>query len=272
MTRDDFLDHLILTFSEFATAGFRTMIFIIAQKELKVLFSSPLAWILLALVQWVLTWIFVAYLDTFLQIQPQLMKIVNPPGVTEAIIAPVFAMAAIVLLMITPLLTARLIAEERHNHTMTFLISAPISITDIVLGKFLSLMIFLSAVIVLVAALSISLLVGGTLDFGLLLSNIIGLFLISACFASLGLYISCLSAHPAIAAASALGIFLVLWIIDITVGDNKDSIARNFSLLEHYENFNRGVIDTFDLTYFLLFVLVFLMLSVRRLDGERRPG
>ena len=248
------------------------MIFIIARKELRVLFGSPLAWILLALMQIVLTWIFVAHLDTFLQIQPQLVKIVNPPGVTEAIIAPVFAMAAIVLLMATPLLTARLVAEERRNHTMTFLISAPISMTDIVLGKFLSLMVFFSAVIALVVALSSSLLLGGALDFGLFLSNVVGLFLICACFASLGLYISCLSAHPAIAAAGALGMLLMFWVMDIAAGDDKDSLGRYFSLLQHYENFNRGVIDTFDLTFFSLFILLFLVLSIHRLNGERLYG
>ncbi|MDN5751683.1 MAG: ABC transporter permease [Nitrosospira sp.] len=248
------------------------MILIIARKELKILFGSPLAWILLALVQLVLTWIFLAHLDTFLQIQPQLIAIANPPGVTESVIAPVFAMAAIILLMAAPLLTARLIAEERRNHTMTFLISAPISVTDIVLGKFLGLMIFFSAVISLVTVLSISLLAGGTLDFGLLLSNVAGLFLISACFASLGLYISCLSAHPAIAAAGALGALLGLWVIDIGAGDEKESITRSFSLLDHYDNFNHGMIDTFDLAYFALFVIVFLVLSIRRLDGERLRG
>ena len=247
------------------------MIFIIAQKELRVLFGSPLPWILLALMQLVLTWIFVAHLDTFLQIQPQLVKIVNPPGVTEAIIAPVFAMAAILLLITTPLLTARLVAEERRNHTMTFLISAPISIADIVLGKFLSLMVFFSVVIALVVALSISLLAGGTLDFGLLLSNVAGLFLICACFASLGLYISCLSAYPAIAAAGALGTLMMLWVLDFAAND-KDSLTRNLSLLQHYENFNRGVINTFDLSYFSLFVLLFLVLSIHRLNRERLHG
>lgn len=248
------------------------MIFVIAQKELKILFGSPLAWILLALVQLVLTWIFLAHLDTFLQIQPQLVAIANPPGVTETIIAPLFAMAAVMLLMATPLLTARLVAEERRNHTMTFLISAPISMTDIILGKFLSLMIFFSAVIVLVVGMSISLLMGGTLDFGLLLSNVVGLLLISACFASLGLYISCLSAHPAIAAAGSLGALLGLWLIGAGAEDEKESITRSVSLLEHYGNFNRGMIDTFDLAYFSLFSIVFLVLSVRRLDGERLRG
>ncbi|ARO87189.1 ABC transporter permease [Nitrosospira lacus] len=248
------------------------MILVIARKELKILFGSPLAWILLALVQLVLTWIFLAHLDTFLQVQPQLVRIANPPGATETIIAPVFAMAAIVLLMITPLLTARLIAEERRNHTMTFLISAPVSMIDIVLGKFLSLMIFFSVVIALVVTLSMSLLAGGPLDLGLLLSNAAGLFLITACFASLGLYFSCLSAHPAIAAASALGALLILGVLDIAAGDDPNSVTCDFSLLAHYENFNRGMIDTFDLAYFSLFTLVFLVLSVRQLDSKRLRG
>jgi len=245
--------------------------FMIARKELKILFSSPLAWVVLALVQSVLTAIFLAHLDTFLQIQPQLIRIANPPGVTEAVVVPLFAMAAIVLLMITPLLTARLIAEERRNHTLPFLVSAPVSITEIVLGKFFGLMIFLSAAIALVVALPISLLAGGSLDFGLLLSNIAGLLLISACFASLGLYISCLSAQPATAGAGAIGVLLGLWVIDNAVSE-EGSAVRDFSLFARFESFNQGMIDTFDLAYFALFILFFLALSIRWLDGERLRG
>ena len=240
----------------------------IARKELKILFSSPLAWVILALVQLVLGWIFLTHLETFLQIQPQLIRIVNPPGVTEAIIVPLFAMAAVVLLMVTPLLTARLIAEERRSHTLPLLISAPASMADIVLGKFLGLMIFLTALVALVVVLPLSLLAGGPLDLGLLLSNIAGLLLLSACYAALGLYISCLSTQPATAAAGTLGLLLGLWVMD-SAELSVDSLARNLSLLAHFENFNRGMIDTFDLAYFILFVLVFLVLSIRRLDGER---
>ena len=247
------------------------MILTIAHKELKSLFTSSLAWILLALVQLVLAWIFLGSLDAFLKIQPQLIQLANPPGVTEIIITPLFGTAAMVFLMVTPLFTMRLIAEERHNHTMTFLISAPISMTDIVMGKFLGIMVFFSAVIALVITLSISLLAGGTLDFGLLLSNIVGLFLITTCSASLGLYISCLTAQPAIAAAGTLGALLSLWALDITI-NNSNSIAQDFSILKHYENFNRGIIDTFDLLYFVLFTFTFLVLSIRRLDGERLRG
>jgi ABC-2 type transport system permease protein len=247
------------------------MIFTIACKELKTLFASSLAWTLLALVQLVLGWVFMGRLDAFLEIQSQLVQIANPPGVTEIIVAPVFAMAAAVLLMATPLLTMRLIAEERRNHTMTLLTSAPISMTDIVLGKFLGLMIFFCGVIFLVMALSLSLLMGGTLDAGLLLSNAVGLLLICACFAALGLYISSLTAQPAVAAAGTLGVLLGLWVMDIAA-DDGGSIMRTLSLLKHYESFNRGLIDTFDLAYFSLFIITFLVLAIRRLDGERLRG
>ncbi|MEY4959924.1 MAG: hypothetical protein RL610_103 [Pseudomonadota bacterium] len=247
------------------------MIFTIAFKELKALFASSLAWMLLALVQLVLGWVFMGRLDAFMEVQSQLVQIANPPGVTEIIVAPIFAMAAAVLLMATPLLTMRLIAEERRNHTMTLLTSAPISMTDIVLGKFLGLMIFFCGVIFLVMVLSLSLLMGGTLDVGLLLSNAVGLLLICACFAALGLYISSLTAQPAVAAAGTLGILLGLWVMDIAA-DDGGSIMRTLSLLKHYESFNRGLIDTFDLAYFSLFILTFLVLAIRRLDGERLRG
>ena len=247
------------------------MIFTIAFKELKALFASSLAWTLLALVQLVLGWVFMGRLDAFMEVQSQLVQIANPPGVTEIIVAPIFAMAAAVLLMATPLLTMRLIAEERRNHTMTLLTSAPISMTDIVLGKFLGLMTFFCGVIFLVMVLSLSLLMGGTLDAGLLLSNAVGLLLICACFAALGLYISSLTAQPSVAAAGTLGVLLGLWVMDIAA-DDGGSIMRTLSLLKHYESFNRGLIDTFDLAYFSLFIITFLVLAIRRLDGERLRG
>lgn len=247
------------------------MIATIVEKELKQLFTAPLAWILLALMQLVLTWVFLGHLDAFLEIQSQLMQITNPPGVTEIVVVPVFAMAAIVLLMVTPLLTMRLIAEERRNHTMVLLVSAPVSITDIVLGKFLGLMIFFVMMITLLAGLSFSLIAGGTLDFGLLMSNVLGLLLVVACFVSLGLYISSLTAHPAIAAIGTLGLLLGLWVVDIVASD-MDSFAQNLSLLKHYDYFNRGIIDSFSIVYFVLFIVTFLILTIRCLDGERLRG
>ncbi|MDV6343595.1 ABC transporter permease [Nitrosomonas sp. Is37] len=247
------------------------MILTIARKELKLLFVSPLAWTFLALIQLMLTWIFLGRLDAFLELQSQFMQIANPPGATEVIIVPVFAVASLVLLMATPLFTMRLMAEEWRNHTMTLLISAPISMTAIVLGKFLGLLIFFLLVTLLAVMLSLSLLIGGTMDLGLLLSNAIGLLLLTACFVSVGLYISSLTSHPAIAAVGTLGVLLALWIADIVASD-ASSVIQNFSLLRHYESFNRGLIDSFSLVFLVLFTVTFLILTIRRLDGERLHG
>lgn len=247
------------------------MIFTIVRKELTLFFASSLVWSFLALMQLVLAWVFLGRLNTFLEIQTQLTQLANPPGVTEVIVVPVFSVASIALLMITPILSMRLLAEERRNHTLVMLISAPVSIFSIVLGKFLALMVFFLLTPLLIVMLSISLLVGGTLDFGLLFSNVIGLILLAGCFASLGLYISSLTSHPAIAALGTLGVLLCLWVVDI-VAIEAENFSYYFSLFRHLENFNLGLIDTFSLAYFLLFIITFLTLTIHHLDRERLNG
>src|SRR4051812_44151784 len=142
------------------------MIFTIAGKELKALFASPLAWIVLAIVQAITGYAFLRRLDDFLQAQPQLVQLASPPGVTELIAAPHFATSAMVLLFAAPLLGMRLIAEERRNRTMVFLTSAPISTTEIVLGKFLGHAIFLLLIVALVTAMPLSLAGSTSLDYG----------------------------------------------------------------------------------------------------------
>lgn len=247
------------------------MITIIIRKELGALFVSPLAWLLLALMQLVFAWFFLLQLDAFLELQPQLRQLSNPPGVTETIVAPIFAIAVIIFLMVTPILSMRLLAEERRNHTLALLMSAPISITDIVVGKFAGLMIFYTGIIVLLVALSLSLRLGGVLDYGLVCSNALGLFLVAACFCALGLYISSLTAQPVIAAIGCLGAFLGLWMVD-WIGSEGADWTYYFSLMKHFRQFNQGLVDTFSVAYCILFIVVFLVLTVRHLDGQRLHG
>src|SRR3954468_7807900 len=111
------------------------MIFTLARKELNALFNSPLAWLVLTFFQLILAYVFLKRVDDFMQIQSQLVQLSNPPGVTELVAAPVFATVAIVMLFTVPLLAMRLIAEERRNQTMVMLVSAPVSMTEIVAGK-----------------------------------------------------------------------------------------------------------------------------------------
>lgn len=244
------------------------MIGAIASKELRSLFVSPLAWLLLVLMQIVMTWVFLGRLDAYLHVQPQLQQIANPPGFTEIIVMPVFAMAALILLMIVPLLAMRLLAEERKNRTLILLISAPVSITEIVLGKFLGVMLFIAGMMIFIVMLSMNLSVGGTMDSGLLISNVLGLLLVACCFVALGLFISSLTMQPVIAALGTLGILLCFWVLDILSSD-QDSWIHYFSLLKHFKQFNSGLLDSFSIAYLVLFTLFFIALTIRRLDGDR---
>lgn len=247
------------------------MIAVIGWRELRTLFASPLAWVVLAVLQLIIAWVFLGRLDTYLQLQPQLRQIANAPGITEFIAAPAFATTAVMLLMAVPLLTMRLVAEERRNRTLTLLMSAPVSTAQIVLGKYLGIMLFLLAAIALAALMPLTLLAGGRLDLGLLASNVAGLVLLAAAFAALGLFMSVLTAQPAVAAISGLGAALAFWFLDLSAPEARGQLGH-LSLLRHYESFGKGMLDTYDVAWFLLFCGVFLALAVRRLDAERLGG
>jgi len=244
------------------------MIFTIAAKELRAMFTSPLAWVQLAIVQLILSWIFLLRVDYFISAQAQIARVPNAPGLTEIAIVPIFGIASMVLLMSIPLLTMRLISEERRNQTMALLMAAPISMSEIVLGKFLALIAFLTLINLLILSMALSLLAGGTIDFGLLIANLIGLMLLGASFAAIGLFISCLTTHPVVAAILSLGAFLGLWIMNIAASD-PESFLHLLSLLKHFEGFMNGSIAVPDLIYFFLMITTFLILSIRRLDADR---
>jgi len=256
------------------------MIFTIAAKELRSLFASPLAWLVLTAVQIILGYGFLKRLDDFLQIQSQLARLGSPPGVTELVAAPIFATAAAILLFAVPLLAMRLIAEERRNQTLTLLISAPISMTEIVIGKFVGLTAFLMIVVLQVLAMPLLLAVNTTLDYGLLGALTLALLLLAAGFAAVGLYASSLTAQPVAAALIAFGLLLAMLLAGDTAGDSLHArgwsvpaaFLQVFAPLRNFEPLGRGVIDSHAIACSLLLTAGFLVLTVRRLDGQRLRG
>jgi ABC-2 type transport system permease protein len=256
------------------------MILTVANKELKALFMSPLAWIVLTLVQVIVGYGFLQRIDDFVQIQPQLIQMPDPPGITALVAAPIYATLAVILLFAVPLLAMRLIAEERRNQTMTLLISAPLSITEIVLGKFLGLMLFLVLTIGIMTLMPLALLLGGQLDFGLLASMLVGIVLLAASFAAVGLYASALTAQPIIAAMIGFGLLLAMLLVGETAGDSLNdrgwpvpaALAQVLSPLKNFEPFGRGVFDSYSVACSLLLMVAFLILAIRRLDAARLGG
>jgi len=248
------------------------MILTLARHELRRLFLSPLAWTILAVVQTILAWMFLSNVDYYQRAQSQLLGMEGEHGVTEAVVVPLLGNAAIVLLLIVPLISMRLITEERRNKTLALLFSAPLSMTEIVLGKYLGLVSFLGLQILLIALMPLSLLLGGGLDFGLFASGLLGLSLLLAGFAAVGLFMSTLTQHQTVAAVGTFGALLLFWILDWTGAGQSGGVLASLSLLNHYEPFLKGVFDTRDAVFHLLFIATFLTLSVRRLDMDRLGG
>lgn len=244
------------------------MILTIAVRELRSMFLSPMAWTVLAVVQIILAWMFFTQIDAFFTIQSQLTTLPNAPGVVDLIVSPLLQVASIILLMVTPLLTMRLISEERRNGTLSLLLSAPVSNTEIVLGKYLGITMFMFLFVVMLSLMPLSLLLGTSLDLGKLLAGLLALFLLLAAFSAAGLYMSSLTASPVIAAVSTFGLLLLLWIME-QGGTQADAVTSYLSLLNHFAPMQRGVIDTADLAYFALFISVFVTLSIRQMDSER---
>lgn len=247
------------------------MIRLIAMRELRSLFAMPSTWFVLAVLQFIFAWFFLARLEAFLEVQPQLAQLANPPGVTITVAAPLFNTAALLLMMLVPMFTMRLIAEERRNQTLALLQSSPMSGRHIVLGKFAGLLSFLLILIASLPLMVISLTLGTQLDHGLLIANCIGLILLTASYVAVGLYISALTAQPIIAAVGALVVLVGLWLADIG-SSAADSPWHQLSPLFHFQNFNAGLLDSTDAVFFVLFTTSFLLLTIKRLHNNRIYG
>ncbi len=247
------------------------MIVTIALRELRSMFLSPLAWCILGVLQGIMAWVFLIQVDNFVLIQPRLAGIDGAPGLTDIAVVPLFGLLGILLLLVMPLMTMRLISEERRSKTLALLMSSPLSVTDIVLGKFCALAVFVLLVISLPLLMALSLNLGTDLDYGQILAGALGLALMLFAFIAIGLYVSCLTDHPTVAAVLTFGILFMLWVVNwaAKAGEEGAEVLAWLSIVHHQESFHRGLIDTGDIVYYLLMIGLFILLAVRRLDAER---
>lgn len=249
----------------------------IAQHELRRIFVSPLAWAILAVIQLMLGVVFLLTIVDLLANPMMLMD--ETVGVTEIIGGSLFGFGSLLFLLVVPLLTMRMFSEERRTGSLDLYLSAPVSLTELVLGKFLGLFGFLVVLLALVSIMPLSMLSATPLDVGRLLSGLLGLLLMMAAFGAAGIFISSLTEQPVIAAVVSLVLLLLLWLVgwfsEWTIPwFNGETLAAGapfayLSMTNHFDSFLLGLFDTADLIYYLLFCAVFLTLTIQRLDMER---
>jgi ABC-2 type transport system permease protein len=248
------------------------MIINVARKELKSLFASPMGWIILALLMLAFGSFYLQGVNNYFEVMSGAIRPAERVGVTIFVGQTVYGIASFLMLFAVPLLSMRLISEERKSQTLPFLFSAPISLTEIVVGKFLGLIIFLSILVGYIFIMLSTLNIWSDIDFGYLFSNSLGLILLAASFSALGIYFSSLTNQPIVAAILSFIALFALMGLDKFFGSQPDHWFGYISLMKHFQAFSRGVIDSKDVIYFILFITTFLVLTIRRLDSDRLRG
>ena len=248
------------------------MIINVARKELKSMFASPMGWVILALLMFSFGMNFLNGLNSYFAVMSGAMRPAERSGVTQFVGQNLFSFAAFMVLFAVPLLSMRLIAEERRSQTLPFLFSAPISLTEIILGKFLGLVSFLSILVVYIAMMLSAINAWADVDFGFIIGNSIGLLLMIASFSSIGLYFSSMTQQPVVAAILTFIALFALSFLDRVLPGDPSGILASLSLMHRFQSFTGGLLDTGDIAYFILFIVTFLTLTVRRLDADRLRG
>jgi ABC-2 type transport system permease protein len=232
--------------------------FIIAKRELIAYFTSPMAYIIAAVFLVLTGLFFVAYVNE--------AQIANMRGF--------FQPASFLLILMGPVLTMRLLAEEQKLGTIELLLTAPVRDVEVVLGKFLASWIILAVMLLLTAYYPMLLFWVGDPDIGPILSGYLGMLLLGASVLSVGLFASSITNNQIVAAVVGLGILMLFWAVGLAAGlaenmpDVRDALTY-VSLGGHMTDLVNGVIDTKDIVYYVTFSGIALFLSVQSLETRR---
>ena len=247
----------------------------IGRRELSAFFATPVGWLCLTGFS-IITGFFFAMMATEFSVQatraaynPYAAEQVN---LNDWLIQPFFANTAVILLMLSPALTMRLFAEDRRSHSMELLLSSPISSAQIVLGKFLGVMGFVSVMLATTFPLIGMLYWLGTPDTGVVLSCITSLFLLAASFLSVGMLTSAMTENQIVALVTGFGALLLLWVLswaDTISGTGLGEVLSGLSMLSHLEQLMKGLLHLQDGVYFVSFVGFFLFATTRRVEAYR---
>ena len=221
-------------------------------KELRGLFVQPIAYVLIAVFLFVMGYTFVT----------------NLAMTRSAALVRIVFQAATLLLLFVPLLTMRLLAEERRHGTLELLLATPVRERDVVMAKYLSTMtlvlVMLAPLLVYPAVLALF----GKPDWGTIYGSCLGLVLLASLLTALGLMMSALTANQVVAATISIGLSLLLWLVDSLASVLPapwDELVLNCSLLAHFTPFAAGALPLSDAGFFVTATLLGLFRAVRAL-------
>ena len=250
---------------------------VIAKRDMGSFFNSPVFYVVTTVFLVIYSFIFSQIL-TFFHFQSVQMQGTQFQGMNvglnlnDMVIEPSFHNMAVTLLLIIPVLTMRSFAEEKKSKTYTLLLSSPVDLKEIILGKFLACMTVVT-VMVLLSSYSIGfLLFKGEPEIGPILTGYLGMLLMAGCYVGMGVFASSLTDNQIVAAVIAFGMSLFMWVIgwaSQAASAELGQVLQFLSLVDHMQRFLKGIIDTSDVIYYLSFILFTLFLTHRVLDSQR---
>ena len=251
----------------------------IAQKELKSYFASPIAFIVIGLWALLYGYFFVAILSFFVRQSMQMnqMGMGGPQvmNINQQLIRPLLQNVTILILFLMPMVTMRTYSEEKRSGTIELLLTSPLTDFQIIMGKFVGAM-ALYAVMLAVTGIHLGLLFYfGHPEWKPILLGYVGLFLLGGCFISVGLFISSLTKNQIVAGMVTFAVFLMLWVITWIgsfSGPTVDKLTGYLSIIDHFDDFQKGVVDTTHLVYYVSFITFGLFLTAKSVDSERWRG
>lgn len=248
----------------------------IAGKEIRVAMVSPILYVV-AGVFLAIVGLFFAQIVTIASLQS--MQMLRFQGalpqlnLTTLVFQPMFRNIHVILLLVIPLLTMRLLSEERKHKTVELLMTSPITVTQLVAGKYVAVFVLYTGVLAGTLYMPVLLAFWGAIDWPTVLSGYLGLLLVGAVYLALGLFASSLTENQISAGIVSLGLILGLWVIGWAAltaeGQEIQPVLEHLSINQHFDRFIKGLLSSTSVIYTASLTAVGLFLTHRVLDSGR---
>jgi ABC-2 type transport system permease protein len=193
-------------------------------------------------------------------------------NLSNMVITPTFGYMTIIMLILIPLMSMRLFSEEKRSGTVELLFTYPIRDMAVVMGKYLSTVFMFAIMVAGTLPFMFLLTYVGNPDWDMIGSAYIGIMLLAGAFISFGMFASSLTENQIISAVISFGGLFMFWIVEWATAFTEGWVNKVFdylSIMSHFDNLSRGLIDSRDVTYYLLFIVFFLFCTLRYLDSKK---
>jgi ABC-2 type transport system permease protein len=249
-------------------------ILLICRKELRSYFASPIAYVLMAFFALIFGFGFYTATRDLMRFTFRAEMMGQPANVNvnEQVIRPLLGFASTIALFLIPMITMRTFAEEKSRGTIELLMTSPITDTQIILGKWLGAMLLYLCVLAMSMINVAILFAWGKPDLKPVLIAYLGLILQGGCLLGVGVFISSLTRNQIIAGGVTFFVCLLLWLLSwFTAFDTTgaSSVVNYLSIVTHFENFSKGVLESKDVIFYLSMIFFSLFITHRAMESLR---